>query len=446
MAFYSTLIFAKIVAMNYIVFVMVFRLVVAVIFMILFGFEFFLFWRHRKRWGARPWFRKFAFAYWLLAAPGLAMILGWILFGRELFTWPVDGALLPLHYLQTAWNYTHFILWPFYFSAFFLLNGVLFLIRKIHPTEKAHELTKQQTEAEGEVVSRSGFLKQSLGASLLTALDVAPTGLALVSFGGMFLGSREIVVDRVQIRLADLPENFRGMKLVQISDIHIGNLIHDRYLSAAASIIKTLKADALVVTGDIIDNNNYFLPVAGRFFRSLESAFPEGRYGILGNHDFIMDGEEASREFSAAGLKMLRNETIRLKRGRQQLNLTGLDFPPVRRASLKARMDISHEYYRKAIASATEDAPVIVLNHHPSDFEYLKEKRADLVLSGHTHGGQFMFSSNRESPLALASNWYRYYIGHYSENGRQLYVNRGLGHWFPLRIACPPEITLIELV
>ncbi|MDW8306254.1 MAG: metallophosphoesterase [Leptospiraceae bacterium] len=412
-----------------------FRVVVGIAAAVLLFFHLFLFRRHKKRWGDRSWFALFRIFYWSLAIPAIAYLLLALFMGRSLFTIPAEGVWGAFYHLQAAMNYPHIFFFPFYFMLLLIIH--LFLI---WPSRIKSKIKTQSKTA----LSRRDFLAKSTSA-VLTTLDTFPLGVSLFSLGGMFLGSRDILVEKIQIRIANLPSNFEGLRLVQISDIHIGNLIHENYLKAAAQIIKGVKGDLLLVTGDIIDNNNYFLPVAARFFASLKEAFPMGMYGVLGNHDFIMDGEEVATQLTGAGLRMLRNETLWLGRGRQTINLMGLDFPPVPRASHHRRIKYMQKFFAQAKKSVKEGYPTILLNHHPSDFEVLKNEDVDLVLSGHTHGGQFMFSQNRESPLALASNWYRYYIGHYEENGRQLYVNRGLGHWFPLRINCPTEITVIEL-
>jgi len=103
-------------------------------------------------------------------------------------------------------------------------------------------------------------------------------------------------------------------------------------------------------------------------------------------------------------------------------------------------------YFAEVAAQRTVGAPFFLLNHTPADFEFLKQQRIDLVLSGHTHGGQINFSKAQNTLLNGAHWVYKYYIDYYTEQGSQLYVNRGLGHWFPLRINCPPEITVITLV
>lgn len=129
------------------------------------------------------------------------------------------------------------------------------------------------------------------------------------------------------------------------------------------------------------------------------------------------------------------------------LQIVGLDYPTIGgRPRALDRLAVSQEYFRTAHAGARPEWPTLVLNHHPGDFVYLRNEDVDLVLSGHMHGGQVLLSTDRDSPLALASNVAAYYIDLYQENGRQLYVNRGLGHWFPLRVQCPPEITLLTLV
>lgn len=411
-----------------------FRIVVGVLGLILVFFHIFLYKRHKKRWGSYKWFSYFRIFYWLLALPGVVFLISGAILGRTVFAYPVEK-IEPLYYIPTAVNYAHIFLFPFYFICLFILHLFLVFPRKL--------FTKKEEKTEA--ISRRDFLTKTT-ALAFTTLDSLPLSLSLFSLGGMFLGSKEILIEKVQIPIKNLPKSFQGLRIVQISDIHIGNLIHEKYLSYAGDLIKQIPADVLVVTGDIIDNNNYFLPLAQRFFASLKDHFPFGMFGILGNHDLIMDGEEVAQKLTLAGLRMLRNETITLRRGKDKLNLMGLDFPPVRRASHHARIKYMEQYYRKAKKDFPEGYPLIVLNHHPSDFIILQQENIDLVLSGHTHGGQFIFSSNRESPLSLASNWYRYYIGHYEENGRHLYVNRGLGHWFPLRINCPPEITVIELV
>ncbi len=204
-----------------------------------------------------------------------------------------------------------------------------------------------------------------------------------------------------------------------------------------------------MVTGDIIDNNNAFLPTASTFFSLIDAMLPARRgyvaggraFGVMGNHDYIDDGIAAAKAFNKAGLKMLHNRHEVIGRGKGRLQLAGLDYPPLGRG----RNLIMQEYFKATSAKLQSNLPVVLLNHNPADFEFLKTQKVDIVLSGHTHGGQINFSHKQDSYLNGARWFYKYYVDHYAELGSQLYVNRGLGHWFPLRVSCPPEITVLVL-
>ncbi len=337
----------------------------------------------------------------------------------------------PIHRVVLAINYSHFF--------WILPIGVLWLIGMVlKRIPVAHEFIHGQR---GSNISRADFFKRAAGAAAF-GVNLIPAATTVGAISGMFLGSREIWVNEKQITLNHLHDDLKGLRVVQISDIHIGNLIGEKYLNFTLGLIRAAKPDYVLVTGDIIDNNNAFLPTAGAFSALLNALLPGRVFGVLGNHDYIDDGRAAAKAFTEAGLRILLNEVVTLKRGRGKLQLGGLDYPRLG----QSRPAAMQNYFAALAPALRREIPLVLMNHHPSDFEYLKHQKVDLVLSGHTHGGQINFSSHRDSLLNGASWGYKYYVDLYAEQGSQLYVNRGLGHWFPLRITCPPEVTVFTLV
>ena len=428
-----------------------FRLVILSLSLIILGFEVLLYKRWKLRVGDRSWFKYARALFWSMAALAHTPFTLMILLGRKGWTTPLTGAGELLYYIVVAWSYT-----MLFFTLVFVLKEIIRALGKIVLSlyykvfdifggERSGEAKALNAEenAQADGVDPQLWSRREI---LSAALDSLPVMVSAGAISGMVLGSREVQTQKVQVRIANLHEDLKGLRIVQISDIHIGNLIHEAYLDMAAGIIKDLKGDILVATGDIIDNNNYFIGVAGRFFRKLESMFPMGVYGILGNHDHIDNPGEIFQKLPGGGIRLLNNESLVLNRGKGELNLLGMDYPGRLFGPYGKRMQTSHKYFLNGKKSKQPEIPTVVLNHHPTDFVFLQKEEVDLVLSGHTHGGQINFSEEQKSPLNIASQIFPYVKGLYSENERQMYVNSGLGHWFPLRINCPAEITLIELV
>lgn len=350
---------------------------------------------------------------------------------------PLYGSLMAINYAHAVW-----------LVPFGLMALVMFLVKKAYARKSSAQGIAEASTAENEEgITRWDFLNKS-AALFGFAANFLPTATSVGAISGIFLGSKEIVTMPKEIHIRSLHDDLKGVKIVQISDIHVGTLIGERYLGFTLDLIRNAKPDYIVVTGDIIDSNNVFLPVAARYFRAIEQIVPQSKkgpprlLGVLGNHDLIDDGEAVAKGLTQAGLKILRNSSVTITRGRGSLQIAGLDYP----RDMSSRFSIMQNYFAQTQASLKREIPLVVLNHHPSDFEFLKTQRVDLALSGHTHGGQINFSEDRASPLNATTYIYKYYIDHYSEAASQLYVNRGLGHWFPLRIHCPPEITVLTLV
>ncbi|HRP67913.1 MAG TPA: metallophosphoesterase [Turneriella sp.] len=418
----------------------IFKIVLGIIGALLFVFQIAL-WKRLLPWTRHlKWIKFYRYLYFSILFFSQALIWIGVLYPGRGSSHAYPEWYIPIHKILLAINYTHlFLVLPFLFLWFV---GAI-AKRFIKYRQKKNAVLEKNNTAENENLSRGDFLRKA-GVTLYTGANLLPAVSSAAAISGMFLGSKEIWVNEKNITIQNLHNDLKGVRIAQISDSHIGNLIHEKYLNAAVDLIRAAKLDYIFLTGDIIDNNNLFLPVAGKFIAALRKLVPWGHVvGVMGNHDYIDNGDKAAQSFGDAGMNVLRNEIALFTRGKGKLQVVGLDYPPIRTSS---RLTASKQYFDTVKKKLKEENPTFVLNHHPSDFEYLKNEKIDFVFSGHTHGGQVRLSHNRESFLNSGSWFYKYYVDLYNENGVQLYVNRGLGHWFPLRIDCPPEITVFTLV
>ncbi|MGB3343611.1 MAG: metallophosphoesterase [Aequorivita sp.] len=258
-------------------------------------------------------------------------------------------------------------------------------------------------------------------------------------------------VYRITIPFKDLPEAFEDLKIVQISDLHLGSFNYRyRILERAVTIINELDADLILFTGDLVNNFAWELNGWDPVLKKISAKM--GKFAVLGNHDYgdysYWDSPEAKREnfeaiknfFQEIDFTLLLNEAVPIMENNQNIAIVGVEnwgLPPFRQdGDLKEAM------------KEVEDIPFkILLSHDPShwDAEVARHTNIALTLSGHTHGMQagINFMGKQWSPIKYK---YKRWAGLYNLKEQYLYVNRGLG-WlgFPGRTGMRPEITLIEL-
>ena len=276
--------------------------------------------------------------------------------------------------------------------------------------------------------------------------------LIFVSFGmGMVRGRTHVKVFEESIHIPSLPEEFKGIRIVQISDIHLAGFYnHPAYIRRVVDMVNRLEPDLICFTGDMVHNFSEEVDPFVNILNQLEA--PLGKYAILGNHDCgayfnwkSMEEEAANLErvksqIRASGFDLLLNENRTISLNGSSLSIIGVENwgkPPFPQLG-----DLEH-----ALRGVNPDHVKILLSHDPSHWDLMVKDKQDiaLTLSGHTHGMQFGIEIGdfRWSP----SRWtYKHWAGHYMENGQHLYVNRGLGYTgFPGRVGIRPEITLLTL-
>lgn len=286
----------------------------------------------------------------------------------------------------------------------------------------------------------------------ISTTALAAAGIfSLLAIDGIIFGKYRHTVRKVKLRFKNLPENFKGYKIVQISDVHSGSFFNPQKLQKAIDLINEQDADVVLFTGDMV--NNYadefkpFIPL----FKSIKAK--DGKFSILGNHDYGDYGAWNSREEKAqniptlknyqaeAGFKMLRNENIALEKNGEKIYLLGVENWGIKPFPQYGDLD-------KALKGVPEDAIKVLMSHDPTHFDEVVKKHkthVHLTLSGHTHGMQFGLDLKniKWSPVKFK---YKKWADLYESEGKYLYVNRGFGVLaFPGRVGVNPEITVFEL-
>ncbi len=271
-------------------------------------------------------------------------------------------------------------------------------------------------------------LERRLHLDLERALFVAGALVALALSGYAVYQARcGAELTRLEVPVRGLPAGLDGLRIAQISDVHVGVVVGERRLAELVEQVNALRADLVVISGDLVDED------AERFDDvKAPLAALRARLGVLavtGNHEFFSNAEAAVASASQAGIRFLRNECVEL----EGLHVCGIDDPAAR------RFGVSPPELEDVLGQVPAERPLVFLYHQPRDFERAAELGVDLMLSGHTHKGQIW-------PLVYFSRLaYPRQAGLYEHAGASLYVSRGLGTWGPpMRLGSPPE--LVELV
>ncbi|HOB24381.1 MAG TPA: metallophosphoesterase [Kaistella sp.] len=284
----------------------------------------------------------------------------------------------------------------------------------------------------------------------LFGLGVAGIFSAMV-VDGIIFGKYRHRVRKVKVKIAGLPEVFKGYKIVQISDVHSGSFFHPEKLQKAVNLINEQNADLVLFTGDMVNNfAEEFKPFVV-LFSTIKAK--DGKFSVLGNHDYGDYAEWNSPQEKAqnipnlielqkqSGFEMLRNEHRIIEKNGEKLYILGVENWGEKPFPQYGDLD-------RASAGVPASAAKILMSHDPTHFDRVVKNHpcnVQLTLSGHTHGMQFGIDLKnvRWSPVQYR---YKKWADLYESEGKLLYVNRGFGVIaFPGRVGIEPEITLFEL-
>lgn len=269
-------------------------------------------------------------------------------------------------------------------------------------------------------------------------------GVAGLAFYSGELERHWIEVTHRDIFLRGLPDAFEGMRIAQLSDIHMDDFTEPFFLHQAIDRINTLHPDAVLLTGDFVTAGGWAEKIshgaAWQCASLLGGLLSKPLYAVLGNHDHDVGAKKVADALTAHGITVLRNACAPIERAGGRIWIAGLDDPLVGHPD----PDLAIPQHIRNVPNE----PVILMCHGPDYADYLVEHPAgqsvSLMLSGHTHGGQIRLPL--VGALVLPPMGRKFIEGWFQLNHMQLYVNRGIGTiGVPFRLDCPPEVSLLTL-
>jgi len=400
----------------------------SLVFLALFLGDFFWCWKmHRRlRRFRRPWRRGLSVCVVLFAvvqACGLLVLF----FGRRLDL--LTESLFPEPLIAFIYIWHCLVLLPVLLIWFAsgVAAGILRLGRML-----ARLGRPKPAEPSGEGVTRREFVAASAWA--------APAVLALGGTGIAALQWDQFRVRQLTVQMRRLPKALDGLTIAQVCDLHVGVFTHGAVLNRIVEATNRLRADLVMLPGDLINYSLTDLPAALHVAKRLES-----KYGVFlceGNHD-LFENPEVFRTFTReAGLRLLVNESAVISVRDTAVQVLGLRWGAKegdpRAMSSRGDQAIANSM-EELLQQRNPDAFPILLAHHPHAFDYAEN--IPLTLAGHTHGGQLMLTKQ----IGFGPTMFRYWSGLYQRASGALVVSNGVGNWFPLRIQAPAEIVHLTL-
>ena len=241
--------------------------------------------------------------------------------------------------------------------------------------------------------------------------------------------AKSLSVEKIEVTLERLPKKLDGFRIAHLSDIHHSPFTSLEFIRHSVEIANQLNPDMFALTGDFVSHEPEYIAPMAKLLSELKAEF--GVFACLGNHDHWTDGEAVTDHLRAAGIKVLINEGLRFEARDASFWLGGVDDYMVGKTDLKS-----------ALRGAFPDEMILMLAHNPIIIRQASLAGVDLVLSGHTHGGQVKIRNDEKRVFPRR----RLTSGLHRRRRTQIYITRGIGTVvLPIRYGCPPEISLLEL-
>jgi len=260
-------------------------------------------------------------------------------------------------------------------------------------------------------------------------LDYASVAVALGISGRAMYEAKFIELEIVDVKIKDLKTPY---SIVQISDVHIGGLIDQKFIRNIVKKVNVLTPDIVVITGDLVDIALDYAKPALEELKHLQTKY--GTYFIVGNHEYLHGIDEIIKTVNSMGIKTLENENVYIGEKGKGFNLAGVyDYMGYRSEHHEPDLEL-------ALKKVDKDSPTVLLAHQPVFIEEVGDD-VDLVLSGHTHGGQLY-------PFRVLVKMVQPYLAGLYQHSKdtQIYVNKGTGFWGPpMRLGASSEITYITI-
>lgn len=318
-------------------------------------------------------------------------------------------------------------IWHFIGLGLFAITGVLLIPILLGQRIISHNRpAKVEQSATG--WSRRDFLRFT-GAMLPPVFTFGLTGIAIAQLNSFRLR-------RFDLPIVDLPHELDGMTIAQVSDMHVGRFTNGEVLEKAVRTVNEMRADLVLLTGDLINDALADLDAGLDLARRMEARF--GVAIIEGNHDLIENPHKFETRVRASGIPFLLNESMIVDVRGFPVQLLGTRWPRVYGEGRDAAIGAD---VRKLLEHRDSSAFPILLAHHPHAFDAASDAQLPLTLSGHTHGGQLMLNE----ALGFGPAMFRYWSGLYERGASKLIVSNGVGNWFPLRVNAPAEIVHVTL-
>ena len=250
---------------------------------------------------------------------------------------------------------------------------------------------------------------------------------------GVFIEREAIRVREQDIVVKDLPKDLDGLRLAQITDIHIGPFFDALHVARAVAMANELRPQITLITGDLLTRIGD--PLDACIAKLAKLRAEAGVFGCMGNHEIYAESQDYTEaEAARHGMQFLRKRAVPLQFGRSVLNLGGVDYQNIR-----------VPYLRGTESLVVPGAFNVLLSHNPDVFPVAASQGWDLTVSGHTHGGQVRVEI-LQADLNIARFYTPFTDGHYQLGSRSIFVSRGLGTiGVPARLGAPPEVALLRL-